>query len=132
MRALTVLIDGGQELRGLKESVWETLRKDPLFSRSPQQDSTLEEQRKVTFKRVKRLQEYGFVTEEELMASPNKTRAFNDAIMCYSPNLLVVTTLHKQVCAHVVHCSVKVALGCKFFYGFNEIFNCVNDTQIIK
>ena len=106
VRALTGLIDGGQELRGLKERVWETLRKDPLFSRSPQLDLTLEEQRKINFKRVKRLQEYAFVTKEELMACPNKARAFNDAIMCYSPSLFAVTSLHKQVCAHVMHCSV--------------------------
>ena len=107
VRALTELIDGGQELRGLKERVWETLRKDPLFSRSPPQlDLTLEEQRTINFKRVKRLEEYAFVTKEELMACPNKARAFNDAIMCYSPSLFAVTTLHKQVCAHVMHYSV--------------------------
>lgn len=110
VRALTELIDGGRELRGFKESVWETLRKDPLFSRSLQQDLTLEEQRKINFKRCKRLWEYAFVTDEELMTCPNKTRAFNDAIMSYSQSLLVVTNLHKQVCAHVTQCS----LACNF------------------
>ena len=97
VRALTELIDGGQEVRGFKESLWETLRKDPLFSRSPEQDLTVEEQRKVTFEMLKRLMEYDFLTDEQLMACPNKARAFNDAITSYSPSLLIVTTLHKQV-----------------------------------
>lgn len=110
VRALTVLIDGGQELRDFKESVWETLRKDPLFSRSPQEDLTLDEQRKITFKRVKRLQEYAFVTDEELMTSPAKARAFNDAINSYCTSLLVVNTLHTQVrtlARDVLHCQCK-------------------------
>ena len=97
VRALTELIDGGRELREFKESVWETLRKDPLFSRSPQQVLMLEEQRKITFNRAKRLQEYAFVTDEELMACPNKLRAFIDAMTCYCPSLLLVSNIHKQV-----------------------------------
>ena len=97
VRALTLLIDGGQEVRELKESLWETLRKDPLFSRSPLQDLTLDEERKITFERCKRLQEYQFVTNEELMACPNKGKAYNDALCCYCSSLLLVNSLHKQV-----------------------------------
>ena len=90
VRALAVLIDGGQELREFKESVWETLRKDPLFSRSPQEDLTVEEQRKITFKRLYRLQEYSF-------AAKGKARAFNDAISSYCVSLSGVIIIHKQV-----------------------------------
>ena len=100
VRALTELIDGGQEVRGFKESLWETFRKDPLFARSPGQDLTVEEQRKVTFERLKRLMEYDFLTDEQMMACPNKARALNDALTCYCPSLLLVTSLHKQVIIH--------------------------------
>jgi len=96
VQALTELIDGGQELREFKQSVWETLRKDPLFSNS-QQDLTLEEQRKLNFKRFKRLQEYAFLTDEEQIACPAKTRAYHEAINCYCTSLLVADTLHRQV-----------------------------------
>ena len=90
VRALAVLIDGGQELREFKESVWETLRKDPLFSRFPQEDLTVEEQRKITFKRLYRLQEYSF-------AAKGKPRAFDDAISSYCVSLSGVIIIHKQV-----------------------------------
>lgn len=94
VRALAELIDGGQELREFKESVWETLRKDPLF-RTLQQDLTVDEQRIINFKRLKRLLEYNF----ETIAYPAKTRAYYDAINCYSVNLLALYSLHKQVCS---------------------------------
>ena len=99
VRALTELIDGGREVREFKESVWETLRKDPLFSRSPQQDLTLDEERKITFERAKRLREYQFITNEELMACPYKIRALYDAIGCYCTNVLLVNSLQEQVYA---------------------------------
>ena len=97
VKALTELIDGGKELREFKESIWETLRKDPLFNKSPQQDLSLDEQRKITFRRLKRLQEYDFATSEDLLTSPVKARAFNDAINSYCTSLLVVSTLHNQM-----------------------------------
>jgi len=96
VRALTELIDGGQELREFKESVWETLRKDPLF-RPPLKDMTLSDLREITFKRVKRLAEYGFITDDELIECPAKARAFLEALSCYCTNLQTAFTLHTQV-----------------------------------
>lgn len=120
VRALTELVDGGRELREFKESVWETLRKDPLFSRSPQEDLTLDEQRQITIKRFKRLEEYAFVTDEEIMSCPGKQKAFNDAINCYCTNLLVVSSLHRQVfSARDVLYYYKGCLSCaQTLYGF--------------
>ena len=102
VRTLTELIDGGKELRELKENIWETLRRDPLFSKSSQEDLTFEEQRRMTVKRFRRLQEYDFVTNEEIMSCPAKQRAFHDAINCYCTSLLLVHSLHKQVRARDV------------------------------
>ena len=96
VRALTELIDGGQELREFKESVWETLRKDPLF-RPPHKDLTLSDQREITFRRTKRLAEYAFVTDDDLIECPAKARAFHEAINCYCTSLLTVFSLHRQV-----------------------------------
>jgi len=96
VKALTELIDGGQELRQFKESVWETLRKDPLF-RPLQKDLTLSDQRKITFRRTKRLAEYAFVTDDDLIECPAKSRAFIEAINCYCTSLLTAFILHSQV-----------------------------------
>jgi len=68
-KQLKVLIEGEECIR-FKSKVWKTLENDPLFNQKPEEEMTREEERKITFMRMKRLLEYQFLSEEEFMANP--------------------------------------------------------------
>ena len=68
-KQLKVLIEGQNYIR-FKSKVWKTLESDPLFRRTPEEELTREEIRKLTFIRMKRLHEYEFLSEEDFMSDP--------------------------------------------------------------
>ena len=86
-----------EEVVSFKESVWETLSKDPLFS-EPDRELTLNEKRELTFKRMKRLVEYEFLTDEDLLMCPMKLPAFVGALLPFDTALPISWQLSTEVC----------------------------------
>ena len=86
----------GEDSVRFKESVWRTLSKDPLFS-TPTTELSVDQRRELTFKRLKRLVEYDFITEDELLVNPGRATALTGALMIFDPSLLVSHRLHFQV-----------------------------------
>ena len=93
----------GEDCNRFKHCIWRTLASDPLF-RSPATELTLDEKRKLTFQRVKRLVEYNFATPEDLLENPARDQVFTMALCAYDPALLTSYRLHFLVssrCAYV-------------------------------
>lgn len=62
--------------------MWETLERDPLFAHQ-NVDLTLDQQRELAYKRAKRLHEYDFVPEADIVAFPAKFNALARAVQMY-------------------------------------------------
>lgn len=86
-----------EEVVSFKQSVWDTLSKDPLFS-EPDKELTLNEKRELAFRRLKRLIEYEFLTDEDLLMCPMKFPAFIAALLPYDTALPITWQLSSEVC----------------------------------
>lgn len=80
----------------LYKQVWATLERDPLFNPIPH-NLTLDQEREITFKRVKRLIEYDFLPDDLTMENPVLISALNSALMAYDLGTLAVYSLNKDV-----------------------------------
>jgi acyl-CoA oxidase len=85
-KRMKLLIEGEECIR-FKSKVWQILEKDPLFHQRPEQEMTREEERKITFLRMKRLLEYQFLSEEEFMVNPMLAPAMQCCIGSYDWSL---------------------------------------------
>ncbi|KAK7474378.1 hypothetical protein BaRGS_00034426 [Batillaria attramentaria] len=72
----------GEDILQFKYKIWNTLEKDPLFSRGYGTPS-LEEARKLSFQRARRVYEYDFLPDDELFGNPLKHQIFTNCIGCY-------------------------------------------------
>jgi acyl-CoA oxidase len=86
-------IDGEESLE-TKEHVWSVLAKDPLFQQTTR-GLSIEEKRRLTFLRIKRLVEYDFLGE--IGENPFKVHAITDAIGSINWGLFAKFQLHHQV-----------------------------------
>ena len=86
----------GDEILEFKENIWSIFGKDPLFQRRTT-GLSMDEQRRLNFARVKRLIEYDFLPEEELVGTPLKGQSMTSIIGSYNWSLLTKTLLHNQV-----------------------------------
>lgn len=66
----------------MQNKIWTTLEKDPVFSQSLVTES-MEEQRRKTFLRVKRLFEYNMINDDEVFSNPLKHKIFTDSLGMY-------------------------------------------------
>ena len=66
----------------LQNKIWTTFEQDPIFSQSMVTES-LEEQRRKTFLRVKRLFEYDMVNDSTVFVNPMKHKIFTDCLGMY-------------------------------------------------
>ena len=73
------------------------MKNDPLFNPKPIHFSSLDEERELTFKRVKRLMEYDFLPEDALMDNPMLILVLNSVLMSYDLGTLAVLSLSKEV-----------------------------------
>ncbi len=58
---------------------------------------SLDEERELAYKRAKRLIEYDFLPDTELIINPSIAVAYQDAICCYDPVLLQIIALSISV-----------------------------------
>ena len=85
-----------EEVVEFKNQVWDTIAKDPLFS-EPDGELSLVQKRELAFRRLKRLVEYEFVTDEVLMECPRKAPAFLSALLSFDTGMLVSWQLSVEV-----------------------------------
>lgn len=87
---------GGEEVVQFMHRIWDTFAKDPLFA-NPHQELTLDQKRHLNFARLKRLHEYNFLTDDELVACPMKALALQNALLSYDGSLLPAYSLNAEV-----------------------------------
>jgi acyl-CoA oxidase len=120
----------GEDSVRFKESVWRTLSKDPLFS-TPTTELSVDQRRELTFKRLKRLVEYDFITEDELLVNPGRATALTGALMIFDPSLLVSHRLHFQLFQGVLRSMGSKNLRPYVAAGWNlEIMGCFSLTEL--
>ena len=76
--------------------MWDTLERDPLFAHQDA-DLTLDQQRELTYRRVKRLYEYDFLPDSEIMESPTKLSTFLRVVQMYDMSLYAAYALSRVV-----------------------------------
>jgi acyl-CoA oxidase len=79
-----------------KYNIWETLRRDPLFARTLDDLST-KQQKELTGKRVKRLGEYAFLTQDDLYGNPLKRLDFDETLVMWNIDAVIKYSLHYQM-----------------------------------
>ena len=77
---MKVFIDGGEDVVRFKHNVCKTMEKDSLFNRANDNKYSFDERRRLTMKRCKRVLEYNFLTDNEVMAKPLLVQVFNDLL----------------------------------------------------
>ena len=89
------LLDG-EELVEFRERIWATMARDPLFA-PPQEELSLDQQRRLNFARVKRVIEYDFLPADELMQSPMKSSALTLSLWAFDSGLMTLYGLSRGV-----------------------------------
>ena len=90
------------EVVELKNRVWDTLAKDPLFS-IPNKELTLIEKRELSFRRTKRLVEYGFLGSD--ITNPLKKVAVVAAVLPLDVGSVIHYKISIEVCVCVRACT---------------------------
>lgn len=70
-----------------KANVWNTLQVDPLFQRPPWVELNRQQERHLTLLRLKKLFEYNFLTEEDMVSNPSLVPAFIECLAQYDLSL---------------------------------------------
>ncbi|KFP98533.1 Peroxisomal acyl-coenzyme A oxidase 3, partial [Haliaeetus albicilla] len=70
-KEMAVLLDG-EDIIQLKNRIFSALESDPLFAHRPGEDLCREKYQELTFLRCKRLFEYDFLTQQEIIENPLK------------------------------------------------------------
>lgn len=85
-RELKISLEGEEVIR-FKKNVWDTLSKDKLFQRPPWVELNRQEERHITLLRLKKLLEYNFLTEEDMIAAPALIPAFIECLAQFDLSL---------------------------------------------
>ena len=94
---MKVFIDGGEDVVRFKHNVLKTMEKDPLFNRANDSKLSFDERRRLTMKRCKRVLEYNFLTDNEVMARPLLVQVFNDLLGSFDWSISTKYLLNKSV-----------------------------------
>ncbi|XP_063396634.1 peroxisomal acyl-coenzyme A oxidase 3-like [Mytilus trossulus] len=128
-RNMKIYMDGEEILR-FKNKIWTTLEKDPIFSQSMITES-LEEQRRKTFLRVKRLFEYDLLNDDEIFSNPLKHKIFTDSLGMYDWSVMAKFQLNVEFTGGNIAASgtarhADIAQKFKTF----EYFGCFSLTEL--
>ncbi|CAG2201412.1 ACOX1 [Mytilus edulis] len=128
-RNMKIYMDGEEILR-FKNKIWTTLEKDPIFSQSMITES-LEEQRRKTFLRVKRLFEYDLLNDDEIFSNPLKHKIFTDSLGMYDWSVMAKFQLNVEFTGGNIGASgtarhADIAQKFKTF----EYFGCFSLTEL--
>ena len=87
--------------------IWSILKDDLLFAH-PNGELTIDQKRELTYKRAKRLIEYDFLSDQDIMENPSLAVAFQDAVAAYDPALLQVISL--SISVSIIHGKIKILI----------------------
>ncbi len=85
-----------EEVVEFKNQIWGTLAKDPLFS-FPEKELTLDETRELAFKRLKRMMEYRFITDDMIVQCPLKIPALTSSLIPFDTGMIISWQLNSEV-----------------------------------
>ncbi|XP_032541967.1 peroxisomal acyl-coenzyme A oxidase 3 [Chiroxiphia lanceolata] len=128
-KEMAVLLDG-EDIIQLKNRIFSALESDPLFARHPGEDLCREKYQELTFLRCKRLFEYDFIPQQEIIENPLK---FFNMVLClgmydWSPCLQFV--IHSGIFPGAIMSAYKrFAHILKQAYRM-EIFGCFALTEL--
>ncbi|KAL9851740.1 peroxisomal acyl-coenzyme A oxidase 3 isoform 1-T2 [Geothlypis trichas] len=128
-KEMALFIDG-EEVIQLKNRIFSALENDPLFAHHPGEDLCREKYQELTFLRCKRLFEYEFLTQQEMMEDP--LRAFHMVIFIgmYDWSLCLKSSLHSgSFASSIMSASKRLAYVLKQAYS-TEIFGCFALTEL--
>uniref|UniRef100_A0A0B6ZWH1 Acyl-coenzyme A oxidase n=1 Tax=Arion vulgaris TaxID=1028688 RepID=A0A0B6ZWH1_9EUPU len=94
-KQMALFLDGVDILK-FKYKIFQTLEKDPVFSRGFH-TPTLEQQRKDTFRRVNRLRALDLLTDEELFENPLRYKAYTEALGMYEWTVSTKVNLNSEM-----------------------------------
>ena len=94
---MKVFLDGGEDVVRFKNNVWKTMEKDPLFNRANERKLTMDERRQLTMKRCRRIAEYNFLSDSEVMGRPLLFQVFNDILGSFDWSMSAKYSLNASV-----------------------------------
>ncbi|KFP76390.1 Peroxisomal acyl-coenzyme A oxidase 3, partial [Acanthisitta chloris] len=110
-KEMAVLVDG-EDIIQLKNRIFSALESDPLFAHHPGEDLCREKYQELTFLRCKRLFEYDFLTQQEIMENPSRIFSMVLCVGMYDWSVSLQFFLH---------CAVSTV---------QEIFGCFALTEL--
>ncbi|XP_041909800.1 peroxisomal acyl-coenzyme A oxidase 3 isoform X1 [Corvus kubaryi] len=128
-KEMAVFIDG-EDIIQLKNRIFSALENDPLFAHHPGEDLCREKYQELTFLRCKRLFEYEFLTQQEIIENPLRSFIMILCIGMYDWSPSLQLALHCVVFAGpVISASKRFAHIVKQIYSM-EIFGCFALTEL--
>ncbi|XP_075004748.1 peroxisomal acyl-coenzyme A oxidase 3 isoform X4 [Calonectris borealis] len=128
-KEMAVLLDG-EDIIQLKNRIFSALESDPLFAHHPGEDLCREKYQELTFLRCKRLFEYDFLTQQEIIENPLKILNMVICIGMYDWSPCLQYFLHCGVFAGtILTASTRFADFVKKVYSM-EIFGCFALTEL--
>ncbi|KFV50167.1 Peroxisomal acyl-coenzyme A oxidase 3, partial [Gavia stellata] len=100
-KEMAVLLDG-EDIIQLKNRIFSALESDPLFAHHPGEDLCREKYQELTFLRCKRLFEYDFLTQQEIIENPLKILNVVICIGMYDWSPCLQYFLHCGVRLHLI------------------------------
>ncbi|KAM9295536.1 peroxisomal acyl-coenzyme A oxidase 3 isoform 2-T4 [Morus bassanus] len=127
-KEMAVFLDGEDTIQ-FKNRIFSALESDPVFAHRPGEDLCREKYRELTFLRCKRLFEYDFLTQQEIMENPLKVLNMMTCIGMYDWSLGLQYFLHCGVFASaILNASERFAHFVKQVFSM-EIFGCFALTE---
>ncbi|PVD31700.1 hypothetical protein C0Q70_07118 [Pomacea canaliculata] len=94
-KTMRLFLDGEDIIR-YKDKVWTTLEQDPLFSRG-YSTPPIQELRRLSFLRVRRIFEYDFLPDEELFSNPLKHQVLTNCLGSYDWTVAAKLSLNNEM-----------------------------------
>ncbi|XP_053200802.1 peroxisomal acyl-coenzyme A oxidase 3-like [Panonychus citri] len=91
-KMMKLVLEGDYVIR-YKNQIWSMLRSDPVFHQNPWDEYSRDEERQLTFARLKHLVDYKLSSEDEDLSQPFRIPTFVQAIGQFSWSLIVKRTL---------------------------------------
>lgn len=85
-KKMKLLLEGESAIK-LKYKIWLTMESDEIFQQKPWTERSRHEERRITFMRMKKLNEYQFLKDEDMIDDPFLVPAFIASLMQYDASL---------------------------------------------
>lgn len=85
-RKMKLMLEGERVIK-FKHRIWSAFESDPTFHRKPWDEPTREEERKMTFLRLKKVVEHNFLTEDDMLHEPLLMPAFIQSLIQFDTSL---------------------------------------------